>query len=288
MSGLNREFGFLVRGVFHSGRISLQIDPEPRIYDEPTRKLIDEAWENARLNPNLNLFNGNVLTLRSAVKEDKLLDVRLGVTDYKSFYGTNVRNFHRLPKDQLANAIAVCGTVLSSDQTVIMCNRSRKVAEGQEEWHVIGGTMEISLPRYAQILQDVCDDAQSVVTQVFGPFKRMQKELEEELALTSDDIEVMVCTGVGKNLKIGKPEFLMTVMTRLDSGQLVDNAQRAVDRDEHTEILAVPVEEIPNFCSAFPVAPIGKASLLATFGIMYGLDHWHDLDLEQFSKKVGI
>lgn len=250
--------------------------------------MIDEAWEDARLDPNLNLFNGNVLTLRSASKVDEFLDVRLGVTDYKSFYGTNVRNFHCLPKAQLADAIAVCGTVLSSDQTVIMCKRSRKVAEGQDEWHVIGGTMEISLPGYQELAHNPDQDFQAAVNHEFGPFNRMQKELEEELALSPDDIEIMVCTAIGENLRIGKPEFLMTVMTRLDSAQLIDNAQRAVDRDEHTEILAVPIEEIPNFCEMYPVAPIGKAALFATLSCLYDLNRWHELDLVSMSRMIGL
>jgi len=288
LSGYGKEFGFIDRGFYTYDDLSLQIKIPLKHYKASTLRKIHSAWNKARLDPELNLYNGLVATFEQAEKVGDQLKVSLGMTDFKAFYGTNLSNYQALPPDQLANAIAVCGAVLTSDHTILMGKRSRKVAEGQEQWHVIGGTLELGESEYNSAIIKCVEHPRQPLKLSLNPFSRMITELEEELGINPDDLINISCLGIGVNLSIWKPEFLMMVISSLSSAQLLECKDHALNQGEHTEIVAVPIEDIKDFVYTHPVAPIGKAALFALLGFIRERDNWALVDLVELSARIGF
>jgi ADP-ribose pyrophosphatase YjhB (NUDIX family) len=106
-------------------------------------------------------------------------------------------------------------------------------------WHVPGGTLD----------------------GVQNPIDFMKRELSEELNVQAEDISTAVCLGLAENLLLLKPEFLCYFHLKLSEAELTAKVQTAQDRDEHTDFVFVPMEELAYFISMHPFAPIGKACI---------------------------
>jgi len=239
------EYRIIYRNLFSGDDFHFEVVPGKRKYKASTRQLINEAWQDAKLNPDLDIFNGQIISLHSIfMKNDtrtgrNALFLKVQATDYKSFYGTNVCNPNRLPKTELANALSVCAVVETSEGTVFTGRRNEKLAETSGVWHVPGGTFNA----------------------VQNPLDIMLKELSEELNIAPEDIQYSICLGFGENLLMKKPEFLCYYHLKLSEQELIAKMEFASDKDEHTEYAFVPMEELENFISIHPFAPIGKAAV---------------------------
>lgn len=239
------DYRILFTGCFTDADIHIEVAAGKRQYKAATRRLINAAWQDARLDPGLQIFNGPVFSLLSILQsrgqtsaKDELF-LRVQATDYKAFFGTNISNAHRLPGTELANPLAVCAVVETTDGTIFAGKRNTKLAETSEVWHVPGGTFN----------------------RVAGPLAIMQDELAEELNITESDVSKAFCLGLGENLLYLKPEFLCYFHLNLSEKQLADRILEAKDRDEHTEIAFVPMEELADFNLIHPFAPMGKAAI---------------------------
>jgi len=231
------------KGLFQEADFRLEILPGKRKYTAATRKLINAAWQDARLNPEVNIFNGKVFSLISIVTSsntetgnDTFL-LKMQATDYKSFYGTNVCNPGILPKSELSNVLSACAVVETVEGTVFVGKRNTRLAETGGVWHVPGGTFDV----------------------VINPIALMKRELAEELNISDTDIQYAVCLGFGENLLMKKPEFLCYYHLNLTECQLTDKIKDAPDQAEHTEFVFIPMEELSSFIDTHPFAPIGKA-----------------------------
>jgi ADP-ribose pyrophosphatase YjhB (NUDIX family) len=237
------DYQIIYKGMFDETDFSFEILPGKRKYEANTRKLINKAWLDARLNPDINIYNGPVISLisieytpRSETGRDRFT-LKVQTTDYKSFYGTNVCNTRILPKQDLSNAMAACAAVETREGTIFVGKRNKRLAETSGVWHVPGGTFN----------------------EVINPIALMKKELSEELNVTQSDIQYAICLGFGENLIMKKPEFLCYFHLNLTEKQLSDKMLEAKDKDEHSEQAFVPMEELEHFVNIHPFAPIGKA-----------------------------
>jgi 8-oxo-dGTP pyrophosphatase MutT (NUDIX family) len=239
------DYRIIFTGCFTDEDIHFEVAPGKRQYKATTRHLINAAWQDARLDPDLQIFNGPVMSLLSIMQSSgnnkgrEELFLKVQVTDYKAFYGTNVCNVNRLPATELANPLAVCAVVETIDGTVFTGLRNTKLAETSGLWHMPGGTFN----------------------RIAGPLAIMQDELAEELNIAEADINTALCLGFGENLLQHKPEFLCYFHLHLSEQQLAARMLKAKDRDEHTEIAFVPMEELADFILIHPFAPMGKAAV---------------------------
>jgi len=239
------EYSIIHTGLFQEEDFHFEVEPGIRKYEHATVKMIQEAWQEAKLNPDLTLFNGKVISLLSVFMTANTytgrnnLFLKVQETDYKSFYGTNVCNPTRLSKTELASALAVCAVVETNDGMVFVGKRSDKLAETSGLWHVPGGTFN----------------------EVTDPISLMRKELKEELNIIAYDIQFGICLGFGENLLMKKPEFLCHFHLKLSSKELSHKMYDAPDTNEHTEFVFVPMEELQVFTEIHPFAPIGKAAV---------------------------
>ncbi len=239
------DYQIIYKGLFSETDFRFEVIPGKRKYNASTRKLINEAWQEARLNPDLHIFNGKVISLLSAdIHHDEVSDrdkmlLKVQATDYKSSYGTNISNPLIIPKDELANVLSACAVVETTEGSVFVGKRNPNMAETADLWHVPGGSLH----------------------KVINPIAFMQIELEEELNVVSRDIQYAVCLGFGENFVTRKPEFLCYFHLNLTEKQLSDKLIDAKDKDEHTEYVFVPMEELDDFIGIYPFAPIGKACI---------------------------
>lgn len=239
------DYQIMYTGVFTEADFHFDILPGKRSYKAATRKLINEAWQEAKLNPNLDIFNGKVLSLISAVMTSNhetgrnQFFLKVQETDYKSFYGTNVCNTRAIPKPDLANALAACAIVETVEGTVFAGLRSESLAETSGVWHVPGGTF----------------------MEPINPIDLMKKEMAEELNIDESDIQSALCLGMAENLIMKKPEFLCYFHMNLSEWELSDKLLDAPDKDEHSEFVFVPMEELQDFIEVHCFAPIGKAAV---------------------------
>ncbi|PKN78331.1 MAG: hypothetical protein CVU48_08625 [Candidatus Cloacimonetes bacterium HGW-Cloacimonetes-1] len=247
--------------------IEFELIPNKKTYPREIKELISAAWNMAKLDPELNLFNGKVLAYLGSTPQmmpEGTTKLRLQVqeTDYKSFFGTNVKNAHQIyESEQLANALAVCAVVETLDATIVIGNRSKAVAEGSELWHVPGGTIEI--PKLADVDAEILHKLglPHCIKSAFNPFYVMIKELSEELNIGLDDYLSLACLGLGENLEMKKPEFLCHFRLRLTAAEVRSRMVDAIDAAEHSQILFVPIEDCQDFVQTHPFTPIGTAAI---------------------------
>jgi len=260
--GLDADFSILQSGLFRPQDLRICLREGKRSYPPQLRRLIRTAWQEARLNPLLQLYNGRVASLLAFMEEGVSLRVEVQETDYRSFYGTNICHFARIANPALcANALAVCAVVETSDGCILIGQRSGKVAEGAGEWHVPGGNLELGRDRgrlepYFKLYGLTGQPGAEL-----NPVVQMSLELSEEAGIGMEDIRQALCLGLGQNLHNGKPEFLCWFQLKPDNRELITRFRAAPDREEHARLLCLPSEEIGNFDACYPVTPIGKAAL---------------------------
>lgn len=210
-------------------------------YSDKVEELIETAWNTVKQNEAIYIFNGPVACLDHYELKENKLHIHYYESDYKSYYGTNICHAHILDDSKdLANTLAVCTIVETSDQQIIVGKRGKHLAEGTCMWHIPGGTLEYGIKSGVH------------------PFSVMRKELQEELCLSQ--IDYMVCLGMGENLKYKKPEFLLYSSTPLTSQEIAVNLKYAQDQ-EHSEILFIPTNQIENFIKENSFTEIGTACI---------------------------
>ena len=213
---------------------------QERQYPLSILNLIDKSWDEVNSNKDIFIFNGKVSCLDSWEITDNKLIVNYCESDYKSYFGTNIKNLTEINNNNLlANTLAVCTVVVTSDNKIIIGKRGTHLAEGTALWHVPGGTLEY-YPERAN-----------------HPFEVMKRELHEELNLTT--ISSMHYLGFGINLVFNKPEFLLYTKTNLTSTEIKTNMINATDYNEHSEIRFIDVSDITSFIDTHNFTEIGRA-----------------------------
>ena len=235
----NSEYRIIYNGCFKRQDFEFRLLSGKRSYSPKIKKMIKHAWDEARLDPDLILFNGKVISLINAEMIGQRMFLTVQETDYKSFYGTNLSNPFTVPYAQLANPLAACAVVETIEGTIFVGKRNKYLAEVNGFWHVPGGTLD----------------------EVINPIDFMKRELSEELNIESGDIQSDVCLGLAENLLMLKPEFICHFHLKLTENEVAAKIIHAKDRDEHTEFVFVPMEELAYFVTVHPFAPIGKAAV---------------------------
>lgn len=237
-----KDFIIQIKQCFAEEEILLHDLQEKKLYSPKIQALIESEWNEVIQNKEIFIFNGAISCLdRFEVVENKL-HIYYYESDYKSYYGTNLKNSKNLKdKSELANTLAVCTVVETADEMIIVGKRGKHLAEGTSLWHVPGGTLEYYPER------------------VNHPFEVMRRELLEELNLK--DISKMICLGFGENLSFRKPEFLLYTRTNLTSAAIKADLKNASDFNEHSEIRFIPRKDISEFMISHNFTEIGTAAV---------------------------
>lgn len=286
-SALGREFDFLHRGAYWSFDVELLVNPKRKTYLKATRELIEAAWEQMQDNPEQKLFNSRVLSYEGWKIFQEILRIKTRVTDYKSFYGTNICNAQALAPDQMANALAVCAVIVSSDEAILMGKRTQQVAESQNQWHVIGGTLQA--PWGSSEYRGKLGDYNVVKAHSNNhPSNHVFREIKEELGLDTRYLYTPTCLGIGINLLINKPELILVIEAECTASELRECAMHAIIQGEHSQLTTLCFEDIPSFVQNHPVAPIAKAALFAALAYHEEEENWPTISLQKLAKRYDF
>ena len=184
------DFIIIHKGIFTEEQIKINYKANEKKYSSNIRKKIEKYWQQEK-KKNKYLYNGKVLSLiSSSLKESKLI-LNLEKTTYKAFLGTNlaVQENPDYFMGNMANILALCSVIETSDHKIVIGKRTDKVAESKKKWHVVGGNLEI-------------------LNSTINPYISIKKELQEEINVLPHQIKKIICLGLGKNLEINKPELL--------------------------------------------------------------------------------
>lgn len=241
MNQLHKDYLIHLNQPFTEQKIILHDLKRKKSYTPEVQTLIEEEWKTVLQDENTYIFNGAISCLADYEVKAGELHIYYQESDYKSYYGTNVRNSKRLEKSDLAYALAVCTVVETADKRLVVGKRGAHLAEGTSKWSIPGGAIEY-YPDHEN-----------------HPFDVMRRELEEELNLTA--ISSMVCIGLGENLALKKPEFLLLTKTELTSQQIMETIAEASDYNEHSEIKFIPTKQITEFMTNHNFTEIGTAAI---------------------------
>ena len=165
------------------------------VYRKDLTGLIDSIWTKT-LQEKPYLFNQSKFRLFDATMNG-VCRLRLGLTDYKSYVGSNLGPQWKLFYDEgmkvgdpnafFGNPLGNLTVVVLNDGNHVLLNRSYQVAEGQGKFACVGGH-----PEPTQIGISSYDDAEKISSEVVTGelFDSMRREVHEEtnipLSLLSD------------------------------------------------------------------------------------------------------
>ncbi len=241
-----KNYRILHHGVFD--RIDVDLVEGKRTYSPAIQTVIDREWD-AAVEKNPSLYNGVAYSLERSHTVGSTLKLLLQETDYKSFIGTNATHASTLENhEDRADIVAACCICITSDHKVFLGKRSTIQAQGEGKWHVVGGNLDIP-----------------------DPFQLMIREIVEETGIYPEHILDMRCMALGICTIGKKPELLFSAELSIDSEQMEDCLEQAPDRQEHSEVRFVAVEDLPDFMREHSMVPVCEAAIEEFFRILSGI-----------------
>jgi len=238
---MDSEYIILHEGLFIPERIKYELIGEIRKYPENINTHTEKRWkELKRINPDY--FDGRVYSFINHRINNGALELKIQETDYKYYLTTNCDSYPPDMKTAWANILALCCVVETSDHKIIVGKRNVNLAENINMWHVPGGNL------------DAISGQDTFSTM-------MLKEIKEEINIQPDDIDYMVCIGLGLCIANNKPELLFYASSLLDEFSIRRKLSFASDSNEHTDIQFIKKEKIHDFVNDNSFAPIGKAAI---------------------------
>ena len=173
-------YEIVVPGPFHRGQVRADCRTGLRMpSDAAIRGAIEREWRRKRRRAQRDgvpLYSGRLFRVCGyALDHAGGLYLKLGDTSYKEYAGTRVPGFFQgRPREALANPLAVCAAIVTSDSSVVIARR-RNVDVAAGQYHVVGGFVERGKDG--------------------DPFAAMAREIHEELGLTIAP-DSLLCLGL--------------------------------------------------------------------------------------------
>ena len=228
-------FDILARGPLPARRVCARSVTSDRLTFPEWESSIEALWqEGLALSQREGrvLFDGPVLRLvEHRLLEDAAgLELLVAEGSYRDFYGTNLRQGHRLGPvawDHYENPVGTSAVVITADGRAVLGRRSDHVMHYGGLGHCFGGTLE---PRDRRADGEI---------DVEGSIRR---ELHEELGLEEADIERLDCLGLVRDHEIVQPELLFSANVSLELEALELRWLAASSRYEHSALIDWPHE----------------------------------------------
>ncbi len=252
-----------VIGRFGESAVTQSWLNEPQATTPAIEASINQVWTSAvalaRVEDAI-LFDGDLVRLRSTTIRGSSLHVELGPTSYRAFMGTNMNGgIMTNPKHRgfLANPLGISASVITQDGFVAYGRRGRRVAYHAGYVHPFGGMV------------DQGDRREDGHVDLFGA---MQRELEEELGLTREDVADAVVIGLVRDRRLLQPELIFDVMVRCTRRALEARFDPQRSGGEHTAIEFLyddPDAALPSLTRLGHITPVAEAAYL-----LHGYTQW--------------
>jgi hypothetical protein len=200
-----RDFLVAWKGCVPIERVVFSFDPMNRLRLTPEeRREIDLFWQDLQ-GQGRHLHDSPLYRLTSFEEQDEDLVLGLGLTGYKEYQGTNVRQPQwalDATESKMANALALCAIAVTCDGRAFLQARSQHVGEYPGFWHVTPSG-HLHPP---QSLTDA-----------------LMAELKEELDISPDEVvNPVLVTGLVMNKAVSKPELTLLLRLNADSQEVLN------------------------------------------------------------------
>lgn len=290
------DVGTSAAGVGMEGASRTQTRTARRLAESPAREgKIDEIWAE-KVEANGALFNGTKFRYAWCAFGDgsgrgeageAVIVLSLGLTDYKTFLGTNCADdwevLMRCDADATANgvedvdeetrdgirrrddveryvhyadALGNCVALRTADDKFICLHRSDKVGEAPNAIVFPGGhgePSEVGFDKSSETVLDVSDHM----------FDSALHELEEELGVPRADVSYFTCLGITRRVVNARSCMIFYAETPLTSAQVLNLYPSAAHGFESSKAIALRFEDFDT--SRMPGDHVGAVHLLARF-----------------------
>jgi 8-oxo-dGTP pyrophosphatase MutT (NUDIX family) len=217
--------------------------------------MIRDAWrdaERAAAATGCSLFPGPLCRLIRYQRDSSRFQLQLGPTDYREYLGTS-RNWIRISQQfpgngvtrYLANPLAVCAVVHTTDRKLVLARRSSRTMEHPGYWHFPAGHV---------------DPRQHLFGARVNVFKAALDELFEETGCQGE-LGSTVCLGLVRFRTTMKPELVFSVAVPHTSAAF----KESLLNEEHDQLRFIPdtAESILELLSTSSnsLVPIGRTAL---------------------------
>ncbi|CAN6336131.1 unnamed protein product [Urochloa humidicola] len=252
-------------------RVSVKFDqsfdriPHP---DAALEESISEIW-NQRLQRNPSLYNGtkfryggNAVHYKDDSKQEYHVSLHLGLTDYRTFVGTNLNPLWEkflVPSEDdpvccqhMSNPLGNGAIVETSDQKIIVLQRSHNVGEFPGYYVFPGGhsePQEIGIVGHQPDEENLAPLNERVSQEMFEGIIR---EVVEETGVPASSLTDPVFIGVScREINVRPTAFFFTKCD-IDSSGVNELYSKAQDGYESTKLYAVSVEELRGMSQRMP------------------------------------
>lgn len=263
-----RKFKILVQGNYSQADVVVAYIDEPMKKTPKLEELIEKVWEEQRRRAEKRqtiLFAGDLCRLIDYGERDGKLYLTFGKTDYKELMGTNIAYpviREILGEQYMSNGTGLSAAIRTSDERLVLGQRSETLAEEAGYYHVCGGHL--------------CP-ARHIWQGRLDPFSAVADGIEQEFGVAKRRISNTVCLGLAINSKTYKPGLIFYVDLDMTFKEVLGGLANAPREMEHTEIFSVwdRKQSLRSFLLAnkHKIAPIGQACLW-----MYGIErkYWNE------------
>jgi len=202
--------------------------------NESDEALLEQAWQE-RVKASPKLFNGAKFRFAGVTmeKSGKSAHLRLGITDYRSFIGTNLaphwERLLALSPDHLASPLGNAAIVETSDGQVVLLRRGGGVGEALNSVVMPGGhpeSEEVGIQtksawesQYGCNVQSSPSWAERCRKETFDA---MIREIEEETGISGSVLMPMRCIGFCRRVQNHRPDMIFHMRCSLTSAKVQD------------------------------------------------------------------
>lgn len=241
---------------------ALEIDCSPSNDRKPSttqnEDAIEQIWKDrVKLNPSL--FNGtkfrfdSVEQKTSSQNENYKTILRIGITDYKSFLGTNCSaHWEKLEQSNLASPLGNAAFVETKDEMVVLLKRSANVGECPHTMVMPGGHSEpevvgIKSLEEWEIKSETIgyDNVKWKKDVAYELFDSMIREVVEETGIPKDKLLNLTCIGFSRRVQNHRPDIVFHITCDLTSEQVRQYyAAGPEHKSESTELILMHRSEL--------------------------------------------
>lgn len=257
---------------FSPSQVSVVFDESYDRIPHPDTNLensISEIWD-SRVQNNKSLFNGQKFRYGGRIMrgeggssiESHVCCLHLGLTDYRTFVGTNLNplweKFLVPSEDDLiqcqhtASPLGNGAVVETSDKKILLLQRSNNVGEFPGHFVFPGGHPE---PQDAGITSHLCESTDSeFINQKVSQemFDSIIREVVEEIGVPAESLCNPLFIGISRRHLNVRPAAFFFIKCSLQSKEIQQLYSTAQDGYESTQLYAVSMIDLENMASKMP------------------------------------
>ncbi|MDZ7266364.1 MAG: hypothetical protein ONB48_04190 [candidate division KSB1 bacterium] len=227
-------FRLLCRGCWPPAQVNVVFQDHFHVLPPPHARQAAAFWQELVATSGNHLYNGELFRLEKFSASPQLLELRLTRTCYRDQLYNNAR-LRELGEAQATRGLGISAIVITSDNCTPIIRRSLHLGEAPGMLDVIGGHAHPHLH-----LRGGRPDL----------FAAMAEEVTAELGLQPEAVAVESCTGMVENPVTLKPDLVFLVRLRCTMAEVRQLVAHAREAEEFTELLAVQVSAVREFCAA--------------------------------------